>query len=372
MNSNTCGDITPLLTRRDVLKNVACGFGWLAFAGLVGKNAIGAETSPLMPKLPHFTPRAKRVIFLSMRGGPSHVDTFDYKPKLTADTDKPGKRPGTKLLGSKWKFSQHGRSGQWISELFPNVAKHADEMCARALDADGSAGASAGVPEDAHGQLAVRPSVARRVDALRARHGKSRTCRASSRSRRRRVLAARKITAARFSPRSTRPRASARTTARSPTPRCATSRPRSARRRSARSWNSSRRSTARRSRRDRVQSGGRGRHRELRTRLQDAEPDARGDGPHQGNRGDEEALRHRQHRDGAGEAAFGEDGDGRHRPEVPARAAIHRVRRALRGSIATATGTSISTSAPRSQANCTLRGPAHRRPAHGSASSAAC
>ena len=64
-----------------------------------------------------------------MRGGPSHVDTFDYKPKLTEDNDKPGKRPGTKLLGSKWKFSQSGRSGLWISELFPNVAKHADEMC---------------------------------------------------------------------------------------------------------------------------------------------------------------------------------------------------------------------------------------------------
>jgi hypothetical protein len=64
-----------------------------------------------------------------MRGGPSHVDTFDYKPQLTADTDKPGKRPGTKLLGSKWKFTQQGRSGLWISELFPNVAKHADDLC---------------------------------------------------------------------------------------------------------------------------------------------------------------------------------------------------------------------------------------------------
>jgi hypothetical protein len=64
-----------------------------------------------------------------MRGGPSHVDTFDYKPQLTADTGKAGKRPGTSLLGSKWKFAQHGKSGLWISELFPNVAKHADELC---------------------------------------------------------------------------------------------------------------------------------------------------------------------------------------------------------------------------------------------------
>ena len=65
-----------------------------------------------------------------MRGGPSHVDTFDYKPKLTADTGEPAARvPGTKLLGSQWKFAQHGQSGLWISELFPNVANHADELC---------------------------------------------------------------------------------------------------------------------------------------------------------------------------------------------------------------------------------------------------
>jgi hypothetical protein len=64
-----------------------------------------------------------------MRGGPSHVDTFDYKPKLTADTGNPGRRPGTKLLGSKWAFKQHGQSGLWVSELFPNVAEQADDLC---------------------------------------------------------------------------------------------------------------------------------------------------------------------------------------------------------------------------------------------------
>lgn len=128
---HTCGDITPLFTRRDILSKMACGFGWLAFAGIAQRAAksIAATDAPLAPKPPHFAARAKRVIFLCMRGGPSHVDTFDYKPQLIADTDKPGKRPGTKLLGSKWKFSQSGRSGLWISELFPNVAKHADEMC---------------------------------------------------------------------------------------------------------------------------------------------------------------------------------------------------------------------------------------------------
>lgn len=136
MNENfcSCGDVTPLFTRRDVLRKMSCGFGWLAFAGLsaraaVDPQAVAKAANPLAPKAPHFTPRAKRVIFLTMRGGPSHVDTFDYKPKLTADTDKPGNRPGTKLLGSKWKFTQSGKSGLWISELFPNLAKHADELC---------------------------------------------------------------------------------------------------------------------------------------------------------------------------------------------------------------------------------------------------
>jgi hypothetical protein len=133
---HSCNQITPLFTRRDILKNFSCGFGWLAFASLAHQAAAtttaggpAAVDNPLAPKKPHFPARAKRVIFLTMRGGPSHVDTFDYKPQLTADSGKPGKRPGTQLLGSKWNFTQNGRSGLWISEAFPNIAKHADEMC---------------------------------------------------------------------------------------------------------------------------------------------------------------------------------------------------------------------------------------------------
>ena len=125
MNTNQCGHITPLLTRRDVLSTLSCGFGWLAFSGLAG----AAENGPLAPKPSHFPAKAKRVIFLCMRGGPSHVDTFDYKPKLTEDSGKSGKRPGTKLLSSKWKFAQRGKSGLWISDAFPAVAQHADDMC---------------------------------------------------------------------------------------------------------------------------------------------------------------------------------------------------------------------------------------------------
>ncbi len=124
---NTCGHITSLLTRRSLLKNLSCGFGWLAFSDLVARAATA--TGPLAPKPTHFPAKAKRVIFLCMRGGPSHVDTFDYKPMLTADNGKVGKRPGTKLLGSPWEFKQHGKSGLWLSELFPKLAAHADELC---------------------------------------------------------------------------------------------------------------------------------------------------------------------------------------------------------------------------------------------------
>ena len=87
-----CNSITPLFTRRDILKTFSCGFGWLAFAGLAQRAAFGAVEHPLAPKATHFAPRAKRVIFLTMRGAPSHVDTFDYKPQLTADGGRGGDR----------------------------------------------------------------------------------------------------------------------------------------------------------------------------------------------------------------------------------------------------------------------------------------
>jgi hypothetical protein len=163
-SDHSCHSITPLFTRRDVLRNFSCGFGWLAFAGLTGRAGAIAPApvpaGPLAPKPTHFPARAKRVIFLTMRGGPSHVDTFDYKPQLTADNDKPGKRPGTKLLGSKWKFSQNGRSGLWISELFPNVAKHADELClVRSMQTDLPAHPQAFLKMHTGNSQFVRPSL---------------------------------------------------------------------------------------------------------------------------------------------------------------------------------------------------------------------
>jgi len=119
------------ISRRGVLKSAACGFGSLAFSGLAqAASQIGL----------HHAPRAKRVIFLFMHGGPSHVDTFDYKPELQkrdgqklpfapAKNLDPSATAKAKLMGSPWGFAQHGQSGLWVSDLFPEVAKHADDLC---------------------------------------------------------------------------------------------------------------------------------------------------------------------------------------------------------------------------------------------------
>jgi hypothetical protein len=127
-----------MFTRRQLLKSTSSGFGYLAFAALAqeqaARAAADAAPNPLSPKKPHFPAKAKRVIFLCMEGAPSHVDTFDYKPKLTADDGKaaPARRGvfgGGKLMGSPFKFEKRGESGLWISDLFPELAKHADKLC---------------------------------------------------------------------------------------------------------------------------------------------------------------------------------------------------------------------------------------------------
>src|SRR5436190_214240 len=93
-----------LPSRRTALKSAACGFGYLAFADLACR-AAEKDKGPLAPKPSHFPAKAKHVIFLCMEGAPSHVDTFDYKPKLSTDDGKPfsGSRfGGGKLLASPW------------------------------------------------------------------------------------------------------------------------------------------------------------------------------------------------------------------------------------------------------------------------------
>src|SRR5262245_43150525 len=126
------------ISRRHALKSFASGFGYLAFAGLAHEAAAKDATSRasvdgLAAKAPHFPPRAKRVIFLCMNGGPSHVDLFDYKSALndqSGGSSPVGRdRGGAKLLGSPFQFAQHGDGGLWMSELFPNLAKHAHELC---------------------------------------------------------------------------------------------------------------------------------------------------------------------------------------------------------------------------------------------------
>lgn len=129
---------TSLYSRRHALKSSASGFGYLAFAGLAHEaaakeSATQARDGGLGPRATHFPARARRVIFLCMNGGPSHVDLFDYKPALNRQSGEAStigrERGGARLLGSPFKFGQHGESGLWISEVFPELAKQADDLC---------------------------------------------------------------------------------------------------------------------------------------------------------------------------------------------------------------------------------------------------
>ena len=117
-------------SRRGLLQSSAAGFGWLAFSALHQQWSRAAEPaaykSPLAPKPQHFPAKAKRVIFMFMAGGPSHVDTFDWKPELAKAG--PGGARG-KLLAPVFKFQPHGQSGLMISDVFPHLAQHADDLC---------------------------------------------------------------------------------------------------------------------------------------------------------------------------------------------------------------------------------------------------
>ena len=128
-----------LTSRRRMLKGCATGFGALALAALMAEESSAAAPAKKAegPPSPHFPPRAKRVIFLFMKGGPSHLDTFDPKPLLQRDNGKelpfPKPRvqfaPTGKLLASPWKFQKYGQSGIEVSSLFPNVAGCVDDLC---------------------------------------------------------------------------------------------------------------------------------------------------------------------------------------------------------------------------------------------------
>ena len=102
-----------------MLSSASCGFGSLALSGLIGRTALAADSHSLQAQIPKIPARAKRVIFLCMSGGPAQMDTFDHKPQT-------GKKPHP---GSVYDFSHHGESGMKISELLPEMAKHADKLC---------------------------------------------------------------------------------------------------------------------------------------------------------------------------------------------------------------------------------------------------
>ena len=142
MNAHWNSYLNRALSRRELLRASSTGFGALAFAAMLGDQAYAATVggqapSPLAEKPPMFPARAKRVIFLFMHGGPSQVDTFDYKPLLIRDHGKPlpFKRPKVvssetfNLLKSPWEFKQYGQSGMWVSDLFPQLAKQVDDIC---------------------------------------------------------------------------------------------------------------------------------------------------------------------------------------------------------------------------------------------------
>ncbi len=135
-------------TRREFLWEAGAGFTGLAMSGMMAQDGFLANqtvaadgvskfVSPMAPKKPHFTPKAKAVIFLFMYGGPSHVDTFDYKPELYPLDGKTipvktfgrgGRKNEGRVVGPKWKFKQYGESGKWVSDLFPHLAGNVDDM----------------------------------------------------------------------------------------------------------------------------------------------------------------------------------------------------------------------------------------------------
>ncbi len=166
-----CNRFQSACTRREMLQSSAGGFGSLALAAMAGDSASSAlarTPGPTPAISPHFKPRAKRIIFLFMWGGPSHVDIWDPKPKLNEHAGKQlnGKDVGSDrdklgpLLGSPFKFAQHGQSGMEMSELQPHLARHADKLCVvRSMHTNGTAHGEALLWLHTGAANLVRPSV---------------------------------------------------------------------------------------------------------------------------------------------------------------------------------------------------------------------
>ena len=144
---NDLFDLNGIVNRRQFFRKNVTGLGAAALASLLPEELLGASDHGVVGgmKAPHFAPKAKRVIYMSMIGAPSQLETFDYKPELEKRYQedisdflkKSGVRLTTMTAGqkgfpvapSRFKFNQHGESGTWVSELLPYTAKMADDIC---------------------------------------------------------------------------------------------------------------------------------------------------------------------------------------------------------------------------------------------------
>ena len=164
-HQQACCQFTQSTTRREMLRQSACGFGQVALAALASQACAGPASRTL---LTHIPPRAKRVIFLFMWGGPSQVDFFDPKPRLNADDGQilAGESVGSatkelgRVLGSPFHFAQHGAGGVWISQLLPHLAQQADRLCViNSMHTEGQAHGEALLRLHTGQANLVRPSV---------------------------------------------------------------------------------------------------------------------------------------------------------------------------------------------------------------------
>ncbi len=147
MSSDRSGGSFCRRTRRELLWQTGAGFGAVALSAVMGRDLFGNQplaekaatphANPLAAKPPHFAPKAKSVIFLFMYGGPSHIDTFDYKPAMVGTDGKTvevktfgrgGHRNQGRIVEPRWKFKQYGECGKWVSDLFPHVAQQVDDI----------------------------------------------------------------------------------------------------------------------------------------------------------------------------------------------------------------------------------------------------
>jgi hypothetical protein len=163
--------IQPAVSRRDFLRRAGNGFGAIALAAMSTEQSLRAASAsnPLAPRPPHHAPRAQRVIFLFMQGGPSHMDLFDYKPRLAESAGEPFELPpnyeapglnNTKLMGPISSFRHYGQSGLYMTEWLPELGGVADELCVlRAMQTDTEAHTTAVRQINTGAPVLVRPSM---------------------------------------------------------------------------------------------------------------------------------------------------------------------------------------------------------------------